>query len=310
LEVLRVQKERDTLSVMSRGRHWNATKRPEIASVCSAMLFFFAVAFPVFGNDDALPLGKDAPRLALPTDCDQFFGAYARVAASLQAQDTPRIVVHFAELVAQTPTSPWREIAQLKQAEYFVSRNDFKTAEPLLQNIQERTERELFFQSKDLRTSLLRTALFQAAENGLKAVRLSHIRLALGEFFAKNGHYPESLPRLVVENYIENDRIRDAKGRVYLYIPTSGPLGRPLRYNSYTLENAFAEPPLPQWPKLDSITAADVGYVAVLRASARSRPLSVREGDDVGNFHVVRICRSGVVLTTPTRVIALPLQPQ
>ncbi len=249
----------------------------------------------------------DAPVM---TEADRFFDEYARAAVLMEkgARQQAAVVMH--QLYRSLSTTPWLEIALLKHAELYEGINP-PTAMESYDLLQKRLANAPYFQANRQRSQLFGAALQSAVDRGISRVRLQRVRDGLSRYFARYMHYPESLAKLAIFNYVEDADILNPDNRPFRYLPTGMQLRPTITYLRYELESIPAEPFFVTSPKIMGTSQVGEGettkYVCLVRVPTKPDPVRVTEEQTLEGYYIAAIAARGAVLTGGNRLLVLPV---
>jgi hypothetical protein len=240
-------------------------------------------------------------------DTRRFFEKYKEAIQLLERKKVAEAVLTMDLLVRSLSTSPWLEIALMKQAQLLETSND-RRAEELYTLLRERLANAPYFEGHTPRAQIFGVALKGAVDNGINRVRLRRIRDALGRYFARYGEYPESLAKLAILGYTDMENIHAVNNQLFRYVPQSPQMSPFISYKRFELEDIAPEPFVATTPKLEAtsqVSEKPLQYIAFMRVGNRREPERLVENQTVQGFFVAAIAHDGVVLSTPTRVLVL-----
>lgn len=242
------------------------------------------------------------------TEADRFFLEYSRAAGLLSRMGRQEAWLVMDQLARRLQTSPWMELAQLKACELGEGLNDAVALEGY-QLLRSRVTHAPWFQASRDRATLFAVAIQGAVDRGIARIRLARIREGLGRYFARYGHYPESLAKLAIFNYVAPEDIQDADGRPFRYLPTGMQMRPTITYLRYELESIPVEPFVATVPKLEAITRLQdepLRHAALIRVPGRAEPVRITEEQTIAGFYAAAITARGAVFVGGGRVISLP----
>lgn len=241
-------------------------------------------------------------------EANSFFTQYKQAAHQMRERRTSEAVLTM-ELVARSlKSSPWVEIAVLKQSELIEIRND-RFAMDNYNLLLQRVQRAPYFQSRADKATLFGVSLQGSARNGINRIRARRIRDALDRYFLRYREYPESLAKLAILDYIEMENILTADDKQFRYVPTGQQMAPFLSYKRYEgLETIAAEPFLVTTPKLEGTSRASdepLKYSALMRLPGHPEQVRIVEDQNVSGFVVLAIAPKGVILCNDQRILVL-----
>ncbi len=243
-------------------------------------------------------------------EANLFFTQYKQAARQLREKRTAEAVLTMSLLTRSLKSSPWLEIALLKQSEMIENTND-QFALDNYNLLLQRLQNSPYFQREGEKVRLFAVALQGAVHNGINRIRARRIRLALDRYFVRYHEYPESLAKLAILGYIEMENIQTADEKPFRYVPTGQQLSPFLSYKRYEgLETRPPEPFLVTSPRLESTSRASdepLKYAAIMQLPGTRQPTRVLEDQSVQGLVVLTIAPTGVVLCNDQRILVLLL---
>lgn len=273
--------------------------------ICWAVtLAFYPLSSPAATNT----LDSTQNPEAAYAEANSFFAQYKLAANQLREKRNAEAMLTLNLLTHNLKSSPWLEIALLKQSELVeVSNERFAMDNYTL--LQERLKNSPYFQGRSDKVRLFTVSLQGAVNNGINRIRVHRIRSALDRYFVRYREYPESLAKLAILNYIEMENIQTAEERPFRYIPTGQQLTPFLSYKRYEgLDTMPPESFLVGTPRLESTSRASdepLKYAAIIHVAGHKEPFRIVEDQNVSGFLVHSIAPNGVILCNDRRILVL-----
>jgi hypothetical protein len=243
-------------------------------------------------------------------EANYFFTQHKQAVRQLREKRNPEAMLTLNLLARNLKSSPWLEIALLKQSELVeVSNETFAMDNYNL--LLQRLQNSPYFQGTADKARLFTTSLQGAVHNGINRIRARRIRLGLDHYFVRYREYPESLAKLAILGYTEIENIHTMDQRPFRYVPTGQQLTPFLSYKRYEgLDAAPPEPFLVTTPRLESTSRASdepLTYAATMKVPGQREPVRIVEDQNVSGFLVVSITPEGVILCNDRRILVLLL---
>ena len=245
---------------------------------------------------------------AIFDEANSFFARYKQAAAQWRERRNSEAALTMELLARNLKSSPWFEIALLKQSELIELSND-RYAMDNYELLAQRVQKAPYFQSRADKATLFGVALQGAARNGINRIRARRIREALDRYFLRYREYPESLAKLAILDYIGMENIHTADDKPFRYVPTGQQLSPFLSYKRYEgLETIGVEPFVVSNPRLEGTTRVSdepLKYGAVMRLAGQREEVRIVEEQNVRGFVVLAIAPKGVILCNDQRILVL-----
>jgi hypothetical protein len=245
---------------------------------------------------------------AIFDEANSFFTQYKQAARQVRERRMAEAGLTMELLARSLKSSPWLEIAVLKQAELTEVRNE-RFAMDNYTLLQQRLVNSTYFQSNANKVRLFSVALQGAIRGGINRIRARRVRDALDRYFVRYHEYPESLAKLAILAYTDMENIHTADNRPFRYVPTGQQLTPFLSYKRYEgLEAPAPEPFLVSTPRIEGTTRASdepLKYAALMRAGTQNESVRVVEDQTVGGLVVLTVAPKGVILCNDQRIIVL-----
>ena len=244
------------------------------------------------------------------TESSYFFDQYKKAATQLREKHNPEAMLTLNLLTHNLKSSPWLEIALLKQSELVeVSNERFAMDNYTL--LQERLKNSPYFQDQNEKVRLFTSSLQGAVNNGINRIHVHRLRSALDRYFVRYREYPENLAKLAILGYTDMENIHTVDERPFRYVPTGQQLTPFLSYKRYEgLDTVPPEPLLVASPRLESTSRASdepLKYAAIIHVPGHKEPLRIIDNQNVSGFLVHSIAPTGVILCNDRRILVLIL---
>ena len=249
------------------------------------------------------------PVPAAQSDGDRIFDAYAKSVQLLRSGHSQEAAIALDVASKQLSTSPWMEIALLKNSELVEAR----TEQVALENytlLTQRLANAPYFESNAEHANVFRAALQGAINAGINRIRLRRMRDALARYYTRYREYPESLMKLSILGYTDLENVQTAEGRRFRYLPTGQRLTPFISYQNYELEPLAQETFFAIGPKLEGTSMTGDNppkYEGLGHIPGRSDPLRVGENQTLQGYFVAAVGAHGAILCNNNRILILPV---
>lgn len=243
-------------------------------------------------------------------EANYFFTQYKQAARQLREKRNAEAMLTMNLLTRNLKSSPWLEIALLKQSELVEISNE-RFAMDNYALLSQRLQNSPYFQGQADKARIFGVALQGAVHNGINRIRSRRIRLALDRYFVRYHEYPESLAKLSILGYVEMENIQTATDKPFRYVPTGQQLTPFLSYKRYEgLETPAPEPFLVTSPRIESTSRASdepLKYAAIMRLPGGREPVRIVEDQNVQGLVVMAVAPMGAILCNDQRILVLLL---